>query len=192
MLENIEIGAMGWDCRDFYPDDLPEEWRLDYYANHFSALLVPSAQWPRWREADWSDFLDSSDTLRWIGFGLKVVPDVEQTARLNEALTEITDRGQAVGLFSHVPLPDALMRWPVTWFDRPEAVTAWRWRHLSGEPAGWLDALPADGRTQRAELEAFAASLPDEKRGAPFIVREGCANMAQLKQFKQLAELMGL
>ena len=26
---------------DFYPDDLPAEWRFDYYSNQFNALLLP-------------------------------------------------------------------------------------------------------------------------------------------------------
>lgn len=26
---------------DFYPDDLPQEWRFDFYSNQFNALLLP-------------------------------------------------------------------------------------------------------------------------------------------------------
>ncbi|HID01556.1 MAG TPA: hypothetical protein EYP05_09580 [Piscirickettsiaceae bacterium] len=183
---------MGWDCEQFYPHDLPEDWRLEYYANYFSALLVPSSQWPEWDEADWTDFLDRSDTLRWIGFGFKAAPDDSQAARLHEVLTEIAARGQAVGLFSHEPLPDELLQWPVTWFDRADGRGQWRWRQLSGAPAGWLDALPAEARAQRQILEAFAASLPQDRNGAPFIVKQGCANMQALTQFKRLTELLGL
>lgn len=40
------IGARGWDhpawVGEFYPDDLPPDWRLSYYANAFRALLVPA------------------------------------------------------------------------------------------------------------------------------------------------------
>lgn len=34
----------GWAGR-FYPDDLPPEWRLSFFANHFPAVLVPAADW---------------------------------------------------------------------------------------------------------------------------------------------------
>jgi len=34
----------GWDGV-FYPDDLPPEWRLNYFANEFSGVLVPQAMW---------------------------------------------------------------------------------------------------------------------------------------------------
>lgn len=45
------IAAYGWDhtgwCGSYYPEDLPPEWRLAYYANEFSAVVVPAAQWQR-------------------------------------------------------------------------------------------------------------------------------------------------
>jgi len=51
--KSIIVGACDWDRPEwlstFYPDDLPEDWRLSYYANEFSAVLVPQA---KWRAAD--------------------------------------------------------------------------------------------------------------------------------------------
>ncbi len=45
------IASLGWDhagwCGTFYPDDLPPEWRLAYYANEFAAVVVPAAVWRR-------------------------------------------------------------------------------------------------------------------------------------------------
>ncbi len=55
MLEahRLIVGAHGWDHADwngtFYPEDLPEEWRLNYYSNEFSGVLVPEVVW---RKAD--------------------------------------------------------------------------------------------------------------------------------------------
>jgi len=47
--ESIKLGACGWNhahwTRHFYPDDLPPDWRLSYYANEFSAVLLPENQW---------------------------------------------------------------------------------------------------------------------------------------------------
>jgi hypothetical protein len=43
------IASLGWNhagwCGSFYPDDLPPEWRLAYYANEFRAVVVPAALW---------------------------------------------------------------------------------------------------------------------------------------------------
>ncbi len=56
------MGARGWDhdqwCVDFYPDDLPPEWRLGYYANEFPGVLVPEAFWSGVAGDEWSDWCD--------------------------------------------------------------------------------------------------------------------------------------
>lgn len=57
----IRVGACGWDLphwnNSFYPDDLPQDWRLSYYANEFSAVLVPADVWQAEQEnlEDWGD-----------------------------------------------------------------------------------------------------------------------------------------
>jgi hypothetical protein len=48
MSMEIEIAAYGWQDPEwdpFYPSDLPAEWRLDYYANEFHAVVVPYHEW---------------------------------------------------------------------------------------------------------------------------------------------------
>ena len=43
------VGARGWDHADwngtFYPEDLPDDWRLSYYANEFRGVLLPETVW---------------------------------------------------------------------------------------------------------------------------------------------------
>ncbi len=45
----VVVAARGWDhpgwAGSYYPVDLPESWRLAYYANEFSAVLVPATRW---------------------------------------------------------------------------------------------------------------------------------------------------
>lgn len=45
----LEIGAYGWQrvdwARDFYPEDMPDDWRLAFYANEFVCVCVPAAYW---------------------------------------------------------------------------------------------------------------------------------------------------
>jgi hypothetical protein len=56
----IVVSARGWSHSSwdgiFYPDDLPEDWRLSYYSNEFSAVVVPAS--------DWVD-LDTVEIERW-------------------------------------------------------------------------------------------------------------------------------
>lgn len=44
MLAAVGLEGPGWDS-EYYPEDLPEEWRLGYYANEFRGLLIPAAVW---------------------------------------------------------------------------------------------------------------------------------------------------
>jgi len=62
----INAGAYGW-CHPhwhgvFYPDDLPaaedEDWRLSYYSNEFSAVLVPCDYWQTGAVLDCQHWLD--------------------------------------------------------------------------------------------------------------------------------------
>ncbi|MCG8426864.1 MAG: hypothetical protein MI754_05855 [Chromatiales bacterium] len=52
----VMIGALGWEHAgwqdDYYPDDLPSDWRLSYYANDFPAVMLP---WESWGDASLKD-----------------------------------------------------------------------------------------------------------------------------------------
>lgn len=57
----FQIAARGW-CHEgwrggYYPDDLPEDWRLAYYGNEFHAVVVPAAYW---------ETVDSVEVERWL------------------------------------------------------------------------------------------------------------------------------
>lgn len=59
--DSVAFAAFGYSqphwLTSYYPSDLPEDWRLAYYANEFSHLYIPSADFPAelsllstWRE----------------------------------------------------------------------------------------------------------------------------------------------
>ena len=62
MHPGCAVGTRGWDHAQwtgrYYPDDLPSSWRLSFYANDFTGVLVPAVQWraagratlARWRQ----------------------------------------------------------------------------------------------------------------------------------------------
>lgn len=71
--ESIRVGACGWQHAHwqgtFYPDDMPGDWRLSYYANEFSTVLVPQACWlQRMKSQECSehedDWLDVPESFR--------------------------------------------------------------------------------------------------------------------------------
>jgi hypothetical protein len=75
------IGARGWEHEDwvgnFYPDDLPADWRLTYYNNFFTCCYLGYSAWAQQPEATLVQWLD--DTLPRFRFVL------ETPARLSEA-----------------------------------------------------------------------------------------------------------
>ncbi len=48
-LNQVLIGARGWLHPGwqghFYPDDLPQDWQLTYYANEFSMVVIREQEW---------------------------------------------------------------------------------------------------------------------------------------------------
>ncbi len=65
--KTMRVGAYDWEHEHwqgrFYPQDLPDDWRLGYYANVFSSVLVPEAKWSalnvdfeQWEEDVHNDF----------------------------------------------------------------------------------------------------------------------------------------
>jgi len=77
--QDILIGARGWNHSawqgPFYPDDLPEDWRLSYYANEFSTVLVPEDEWLNSNKEDIEQwFNDTNDEfVFFFETGLKVL-----------------------------------------------------------------------------------------------------------------------
>lgn len=65
---SIWVAPLGWDHDawqdDFYPADLPREWRLGFFANEFRVVVVPALVWQQaspalaaqWRDDTHDDF----------------------------------------------------------------------------------------------------------------------------------------
>lgn len=88
MTESILIGTRGWDYSDwrggFYPDILPDDWRLTFYANRLRGVLVPAEAWERADAAQvraWAE-----DTYEEFRFVLEVPPAAPHLARRIEPL----------------------------------------------------------------------------------------------------------
>ena len=80
---NIDIASYGWQgtsWQGFYPADLPEDWRLDYYSNEFNAVVIPVELWQgasvdeieQWQDAVHGEF------RFYFEHGLKHLPSREE------------------------------------------------------------------------------------------------------------------
>lgn len=82
------LGAIGWDhpawTGAFYPDDLPPEWRLNYYNTAFECVYLPYAIWhttPAETFATWRQ-----DTLEHFRFLLEAPPTPPTSGSADAAL----------------------------------------------------------------------------------------------------------
>lgn len=75
----------------FYPDDLPAEWRLTYYANEYRTVLVPT---PRWRGADWAQW--RADTPAEFRFVIEVDADDIGFAAMVDVVAALRERVGAI------------------------------------------------------------------------------------------------
>lgn len=72
----LYLGTVGWEHQEwiasFYPDALPAEWRLAYYANLFSCVYVPYSSWSAVDDAALREWRD--ETLDRFRFVLEAAP----------------------------------------------------------------------------------------------------------------------
>ncbi|CAC9454755.1 hypothetical protein [bacterium endosymbiont of Bathymodiolus sp. 5 South] len=95
------IGRSGLDLQDdFYPDDLPEDWRFDYYAAIFKTLSLP-IDTDEDLEQIFSDIAEDEENDFTLVLTIKHSQLTDATA-LKNALNEVQDYSQNFILFCEV------------------------------------------------------------------------------------------
>jgi len=174
MRTSIDVVPQGWwalaDADSFYPDDLPREWQLTYFANAFPAVLVPGPAWlqrPETELADWR--ADVHPRFRFY-LGLPAGTDgrarSRATAALGPALTAFVDEPPEPR--ENEPAADPTADWASALIapDAGHRVGVARYCPcpLNNDPRGargWLDAqtepprLVILDRPRSADLEAW-------------------------------------
>jgi len=87
MPTSIDVVPQGWwalaDANSFYPDDLPPEWHLTYFANVFPAVLVPGPMWQQRSESELADW--HADVHPGFRFYLALTSSADDRARSRAA-----------------------------------------------------------------------------------------------------------
>ena len=145
----VLIGASGWvhdEWNDeFYPDDLPEEWRLGFYGNEFSVVLVPAAYWDQGASVvqEWLEETDESP--RFICEWPVAVKDDVAAKNLLDVISILGDRVLGILL-------------PV--YEQPDVLTRELCKKIAERFALCLD-IQSTGRD--AIASAFRAELADDE-----------------------------
>jgi len=78
----IRVGARGWEYdqwkTEFYPEDLPQDWRFSYYSNEYNTVLVPWQYREQYTASDWRDWVDDAQT------NFQFYVEVEESARWSD------------------------------------------------------------------------------------------------------------
>ncbi len=180
----VEIVTRGWDLpgdgRDFYPRDLPPDWRLTFFSNAFPAVLVPATLWiqasPRLRRG-WAE--DVHDGFR---FYLELPVAGDPAAELRSAAEALGDRLAGV-VGSTDPAPGSGILF-LRWQEDPSAI--------DGGPSAVscpVDSYDRDLRRARAWLETFVQRLAGSDG---LVVLDGAkADASALRRWLDLAWLLG-
>jgi hypothetical protein len=183
------LGARDWEhptwARDYYPEDLPEDWRLSYYANDLSQVLVPQARWLSAGEAGWTDWLEA------VGPGFRFFLELAPGSVPVSLAACVSALGAQCGgvVAAQGPLPEGVTApfYLSRTLTEPEA-----------PPPGPLplvlvleSAALGDLRAQRRLFEELARRHAAQGE-LPLFLGGDAPSMQLLLDAKQLAELMGL
>ncbi len=177
----------GWDPSpgdaDFYPDDLPEDWRLTYFANALGAVVL---------DADVREHADAECIAQWcrdvpasFRFYLRLdtcTADASVSAEVRARLGErfggwilCSDQGHAGDLYGHA-------------YVQLESVSAAAGSRASALACTVPAGLDTDLRAARRWLEGLAAGA----RGRPALALLGGARFEDVRRWQSLVELLGL
>ena len=204
-FENLKIGTLGWQHSNwvggFYPDDMPEEWQLDFFSNQYQALLVSEKTWFDWTDESCEDIVDALPD----GFALylQVLNDMNpaKQEKLQFVQSFLADALIGLEVFSEFgEFANSYADLPVTLVSKSHELCGWNWSAdgntiCSGAPCGVLSNLTEDAKAQTALLKSFMQSLPKDVLGAPLIICGGAddeeIDINQVNHLKTIAELMG-
>lgn len=205
-MENLTIGAESWLHKDwegsFYPEGMPEDWRLDFYSNQFYCVLVPEEDWLTWGKKDLEDIAEAleGESFAFI-FKLTEKLTCDDLKWLEEVVKGLS--GLSIRLLIDLQvlplksLPILLKNLPMTYVEplSKEGKIGWSWsienQTFSGEPFGCVSFLPQNDKGKIDLLKSFMYSLPKNLNGAPFIVSGDKIKGSSLSHLKTLSELLG-
>ncbi|MEN8175719.1 MAG: hypothetical protein ABFS23_08140 [Pseudomonadota bacterium] len=180
----VAVGAEDWLqaqwLRDYFPENLPEEWRLAYYANDFSAVLVPASSWSNAAPTAWAHWAEEVPP----GFRLFLLLDETPVSEDARASAEACAAALGSTFGGHVSRRCA-----------PEnsgfPILCVRPIHSQGPPGDIVlvtAADLADRRTLGQRLQALAGRSEPPRA----IIAEAGVPAAEVSELRTLAELTGL
>ncbi len=213
------MGAYGWLhqhwLNSFYPEDLPQDWRLGYYSNEFNTVMVPAAYWQNMHLGECEDWVDEVhadfhffiecheqmfDTvpLTDLTESLKILkPQLSALVFLDDQYMSDTAKDQfsrvidelGVDVYGSEFFPNAKKIW------RPECCSTEETLEMSQKPRfAFIEDELTDLRSSRARIEPFTKRLNNtevDTSEATMIVNHPRLQVSDLAKFRSVLEIMG-
>lgn len=153
---SLTLAAYGWSPVNwqqmFYPDDLPRDWQVSYYANELSRILLPARDWGAslTKAASWA-----AETGPDFGFYLELTRSLLQTEHWKQVKTVVETHltHQVLGLLVDAEAQPLL---PEDWSERFPV-------HVR-QPGQWLAEMPHGAEAQLGLLQATQTLSPPALR----------------------------
>jgi uncharacterized protein YecE (DUF72 family) len=187
MSESLRVGSYGWRHDhwrpNFYDDDLPEDWRLTFYANEFNAVLVPASYLDESRDIEqWCE--DVNEDFQ---FYFEWPENMHSTDALVEELSSMGEKLGGILLSSNIQLK---IDCPVySGQANDDLMDIWQPHHRLQSDLAVLAIEQNDLRQQRQWLEAF---MEDSRgKGRVVLLSDPILDIKALHDLKTLIELKG-
>jgi len=199
----VDIAAYGWEHPEwdgvFYPEDMPGEWRLDFYCNEFRAIVIPAEKWAG------SDCDPLDEWVGALGDDTRVyleLPPEPPASRVREAVAAMT--GRVAGFVGRAPSrvsPEQLGAPVGIWSRQPVDTAAgigWCRPEQGGIPrctggglaSAWVGSEPIEPMHLRRVMEGLAAG--GRADNAVLVFEGRPPSLKLMRDARTLAELMGL
>ena len=180
----LQLGTRGWRHahwqNTFYPDDLPEDWQLAYYANEFSTVLVPVEAWSQ--QADVAQWLD--DVPEGFRFYMEAPQQQELYPLFTMTCEMLQDKLEGVVANEVIQLPITA---PVYVTQETDAQNILFREQTNGSMLALLEEDYADLKVLRKWLQQVMAE--NELHG--IFLSNKSVSVQQLRDVKTLVELLG-
>lgn len=182
----LRFGTVGWRhqawMRGYYPEDLPEDWQLGYYANELAAVLLPAVDWVGRSPEQLAQWVDDVHPA----FRFYLAADAGREASRQAVLAAALGGRLGAVLWPESPAPVGMLAPSARVPARTRA-----WGDESGLRVAVLEAAGLDLRGRRGLLEQLAPLLSRHGDTAIFL---GAADTlpGEARELQTVAELMGL
>ncbi len=195
-VENLIVACRDWQhpawSGPFYPEDMPQEWQLDFYSTQFPLVMVSQHHWQQWNTQQIEGIAETLEDEEF-GFIFRVSTATPQIIEQLEHLqTLLEEHFYSVYLEPGVDLTEN--DFLITHVGNSKAGFAWNWScqgfDFSGLPVACLSIEELDLEQQKAMMTSFMQSLPEGIKGGVLVIDDP-ADVPKVKNLQVLAELMG-